>query len=358
MGGRMARGGRRLAVLALVVLTACTGGTSEPVEPSPTPTTEEAAPPVDDRDRVAIVVGPSSHVSQAEAAAYEREARLLAQEPPDDVAEVRVVRAEDAAFTADLVELFSDQGYDLVCVVGAGAAPLLLEAARTHRGTRLCGTDAAVEGGPGNVVAVVVDPVALTSVAAAAAQPEEPPVGLVVGPEVGQLEAVEPLLTSLLPPPPPPPEPEPAPTGTATPTPAPQPTPVLAVVGASTVDGSPVMAVESVLAAGPAVTVLLAPRTRQAVATAAVAGARSVVVDDWVRTPGAGERPDGVLLAMVVDRGAQLRAAVDAGLDPDSAQVQVLRLAEGVLDVERGSGRGAGGALTRARAVIADAEEG
>lgn len=348
------------AALACAVVTGCT----PPPAPAPTPSGSASADvgPTDDEadgDRVAVIVGPESHVSPAEADALESAARAIAVDPPDGVVEVRVVRAQDAVFAADLVELSVDDGFDVVCVVGTGAATLLLRAARVHRAARLCGTDPAIEGAPANVVAVALDPVALTTLAAAAVRIAPPPVGLVAGPEVGGIDVVEPLLRSLLPTSPGGPgapaatgpaadatggPASPAATGAAT-------GPPDAVVAAATADSTLAAAVETVAASASAAGVVLAPRSTEAVEALAAAGISSVVVDDWVRRPTTG-LPGGALVAITVDRAAQLRAAIEAARAEEGVQVPLLRLGDGVLGVAAGSAPGAAAAEARAREAL------
>lgn len=356
--------GRALVVglATALVLTACTDDADRSPAPSPTPS-EEASEAAGGRgDRIGVVVGPPSHVSATEIITLEAAVRDLAADPPEGVAEVRVVTAADAVFTADLVEFFVDDGFDVVCVVGSGAAPLLLDAARRHGATRMCGTDAAIEGGPANVVTAAVDPVALTTLAAAAVETAPPPVGLVVGPEVGPVELVEPLLTSLLPepaPPSPPPSPPPPtdqpsasePEGTTSESPTPQPQPAVpAVVSASTADGRGTVLGE-LLPSDPRAVVLLAPGATDLVGGFDAAGVVSVVVDDWVREPGR-DQPDGVLVALLVDRAAQVRAAVAAARDPAGPQVRLLGLVDDVLGVTPGVVPGGETAAARVEVAI------
>ena len=365
---------RRLVtgLLAGALLAAgCTDGEPAPPAPSAEETESPTTSPVAVGDRVAVVVAPTSVIGAAEAAALEAAAERLALDPPEGLAEVRVVRAADRQFTADLVDLFAGDGYAVVCVVGTGAAELAIAAARRHGDVRVCATDPAVEGGPANLVAVAVDPAGLVTAAAAATSPAPAPVGLVVSPSVGTLDALEPLMTSLLPeppPPPPPPSPTPAPSPTAaaptdgatsSPTPAPSPSPppvVEAVVGATTADGV-ASALDAVVVAGATQAALFVPAGADAVESLREAGVLTVVVSDLVAAED-GTLPGGVLVGLTVDRDRQLRAAVDAALDPAGPQVGLLRLADGVVGAEPGPASGATEALGRVLVVLDDAVTG
>lgn len=358
-----------VVVLCVVLaLVSCTTGTPTPAPSVGQSPTSDAAPVEAIGDRVAVVVGPSPTVPPAEAAALETAARALAEDPPEGVIELRVVVAEDGVFAVDLVGLFAGDGYDVVCVVGTGAASLAVEAARLHRGVRVCATDPAISGGPANVVAAAVDPAAFVALAGAMTRRLPPPVGLLTVPPVGTAEELGPQLSSLLPEPAPAtpsprpspspqqsPQPSPTDGRTASPTPSEPPPP--AVVGVTLDAATTAAAVDRVSAAGAAATVLLAPGSEDVVAELAAEGRRSIVVDDWVRAPGA-VVPPGVMAAIIVDRGALLRRAVAAARERGGSQVRLLRLADGVLGVRRGPARGGGTLMTRGQQAIDEATAG
>ncbi len=148
---------RSLAALAgLVILVAACTTTPPDASPSPTPTpaSSSTAPDLDPTTpapgRVAVVIAPEPPLAAAAAEIGVRGAvsRLLG-----DV-ELRVATAESATFVADLAGFFTSEGYDLVCVVGAGAEVAVREVASTSPSTRFCAAPASAEGMPDNVLPI------------------------------------------------------------------------------------------------------------------------------------------------------------------------------------------------------------
>jgi hypothetical protein len=308
---------------------------------------------------VIVIIGPPSHVAVAEAAALQRAATALAQEPPAGVTELRVVQAESEVFTFDLVDLAVDSGVDIVCIVGTGAAPLLLEAALTRREARFCGTDAQIAGGPVNISAVALDPMALIEAGAAAIGRAPAPVGLLLADELGDVEALTTAFTEAVrEPTQPAPEPVPAPTQTPTPTAAPAAVPtappvdMFATVTTGGGQQSLTKAAEDLAALGPSRSLVLAtPGTDIAAPTVVAGGSSIVVVADWA-VDAEGVLPVGLLAALTVDWSVLLGMAVEAALDDESGQVQLLGLADGVLGALPGQLDGATAAVERTLARI------
>lgn len=149
---------RSLAALAgLVVLAAACTTTAPDATPSPTPTSASTSTSTPDLDpttpapgRVAVVIAPEPPLAAAAAEIGVRGAvaRLLG-----DV-ELRVATADSDTFVADLAGFFTSEGYDLVCVVGAGAEAAVREVASTSPSTRFCAAPASPEGMPDNVLAI------------------------------------------------------------------------------------------------------------------------------------------------------------------------------------------------------------
>jgi hypothetical protein len=395
------------AVAVTLALGGCTGPGEDGATPTPSPSGSpaESAAQVDTGRRVMIVVGPATRVAPGEAAALASAAAALDPASLTDVAQLRVVRAQSIAFAADLVDFAVVDGYDLVCVVGTGTASILEEAARTHRATRFCGTDAMTT--PlANAAVVGIDVVSLSQVAAAGAGKSPSPVGLVVGSAISPIEPVEAAFRdALAPAPAPAPEPSATPTlspdrsssetatetatetaasgeasasapdadqiadrgtgvaaaGTTEPAqppapPAPRPAGPVDRVLAVVSDGLSVApsVVDLLRAAAPKTVVLLAPGSADAGRKLADIGAALVVVSAWA-TDADGQLPGQILLTIRVDWAAQLRSALEDGLALEVAGVRVLGAADGLLAVVRGGASGSTAAVQRAQDHIGEA---
>lgn len=217
---------RRQAVAVVAVLAlfaACTTDDPPPSDPGPTESVEDDAPAVTG-DRVAIVLAPPTLVASGETAALQQAADRLVADPPDGVRALRVVQATTEAFARDLVELAVDDGFDLVCLVGTGVAPVVLELARARRDARFCTTDPRVGGGPVNLVAVAPDTQQLVEVGAVAIGQAPAPVGLLLSEQAGDVAALIATFTSAVATPQQP-EPSPSPSPSAPPTAPASPTP-------------------------------------------------------------------------------------------------------------------------------------
>ena len=329
-------------VLALGA-TACTGEDPAPA-PSPSPTgTASAAPAVDNGDRIAVIVPPPTMVAGAEAGALVRAARELAASAPSGVADVRVVQATSPDFVRDLAELAVDDGYDVVCIVGTGSAGLALELARSRREVRVCTTDGRVTGGPVNLVAVALDPTVLVQAGAIAIGTAPAPVGLLLSPQIGDVEALTATFTSSVAPPTQPPAPlAPGPDGSAAPAPTPaaggtvaSPAPAPSPPGPTSqqppfVTAAPGPGATAQVAAGEELAtqrpsralVLATPGGVGAAAAAAANGAALVSVADWV-VDEEGAPPATLLVGLTVDWSALLTGAIAAARDPEAPQVQL-----------------------------------
>lgn len=148
---------RSLVLLVLaVVLAACTTGASDPAPERPSTTPPMATPDqrVDPVGRVAVVLDPRL---QARGEAVDADL----QELDPEVAGGRTLRvevAEDPSFVHDLAQFFANDGHELVCVLGPGAAGVVREVAARSPGTRFCAAPAGRDGDdfPDNVLAVDV----------------------------------------------------------------------------------------------------------------------------------------------------------------------------------------------------------
>lgn len=375
----MVRGRWARAVVGAVLLGLLAVACTEEPDPAPSPTpsaddaTASAAPrPPPGGEVVTVVVPPANVVAPAEAAALARAARDLAADPPAGVRTVQVVEAASAAFARDLANLAADDGDDVVCIVGTGAAELALELARARRDTRFCATDARVAGGPVNLVAAAPDPSLLVAAGAAAIGVAPAPVGLLTSPQLGDQEALATAFTGAMTPPLEQGLPgssaiaddEPSevdatspasPTPGATPSAAPAPTP-FALVAANAAPAAQAASAELLAAAGPSRVLVLATPGGSAVG-ATLGGAGSVVVgvSDWL-VDAEGALPAGTLVALTVDWPQVLRAAIDAARDEEATQVRLLGAAEGAVGVVAGQSEGAGDAAVRALAVLAPPE--
>lgn len=175
---------RRLTLLVVVaaVLTACTTSAPEPApttSPTPTETAPTAAPTTSAPGRMAVVLAPDPALT---AAAAEIGVRSIAGTLRDE-AELRVVTADEVSFVEDLASFFATEGYDLVCLVGAGAEQAVRRVAPTAPATRFCVTPSSATDLPGNVLAIDVRMEELGYVAGVALAADEVagPVGLLSG---------------------------------------------------------------------------------------------------------------------------------------------------------------------------------
>ncbi len=355
------RATRVVVTLALVgALAACTS--SPEAVPSPSPSPSPAAAALVTGDRIAVIVPPASVVARAEGAALARAARDLAAAPPDGVADVRVVEAVSEAFVRDLANLAVDDGYDVVCVVGTGSAGLALELARTRRDARFCTTDGRIGGGPVNLVAVAPDPAVLVQAGAIAIGTSPAPVGLLLSPQLGDVEALTAVFTGAVAPPtqpsPPPAPASPPPAATPVPTPsasvappgptAPQPPFVTATPGPAS--AAQLTAAEQLAAQRPSLVLVLATPGGTDAATAVGANGAAVVgVADWL-VDGEGEAPPNLLVGLTVDWATLLRDAIAAAREEEPTQVQLRGAA--VLRALPGPAAGATPAADRTTAFL------
>lgn len=174
-----------LVGLALLI-AACT--TSAPdATPTPSPTPSATSSTTQDLDptpataapgRVAVVIAPDPPLAAAAAEIGVRGApsRLLGG------AELRVATADSPAFVKDLTGFFTSEGYDLVCVLGAGAEAAVRQVASTSPSTRFCAAPASAEGMPDNVLPIDlrVEELGYLAGIALAADGLTSPVGMVV----------------------------------------------------------------------------------------------------------------------------------------------------------------------------------
>lgn len=350
----------RAAAVALVagLLAACTATAPAP-EPTPTPSPSPTGGEQVEEDRgarIAVIVPPASVVAPAEAAALLRTAGDLAASPPEGIAAVRAVAASSEPFVRDLAHLAVDDGLELVCVVGSGSAELALELARARRGGRFCTTDPRIAGGPVNLVAVGVDPVAVVEAGAVAIGTASAPVGLLLSPQVGDGEALTDAFTSTVAPPRPSPaaslpggSPDPTaspPESLVAPVPVP-PRPPFVTIIAGPGPAAQAGAAEQLAAQRPSRALVLAtPGGAAAARTAATGATELVAVADWV-VDQEGEAPPGLLVALTVDWGVLLRQAVAAGRTPDAPQVELLGIGDGVLGAVAGQVEGSVAAAER-----------
>lgn len=354
-------GARATAVLlTAVVAAACTMPASQP-DPAPTavasPTAPDVAPPGEDVGgaTVTVIVPPQSVVAEAEGSALVRAAAAMRAEPPDGVADVLVVEAETEAFARDLADLAVDDGRDLVCIVGVGSAPLALELARARRDGRFCTTDPRIEGGPVNLVAVGLDPVALVEAGAIALGGGPAPVGLLVVEQLGDVQAIATSFTTFVAAPAPPsPAPTSQPTAPTSPTPGTGDEPY-AIVTAGSGAAAQLDAAEELAGQRPSRALVLAtPGGHGATVALAASGALLVAVSDWA-VDAEGELPAGLLVALTVDWDMLLRGAIAAALDPEAEQVQRRGIGSGALGALPGTAADAEAAVARTRDHLARA---
>jgi basic membrane lipoprotein Med (substrate-binding protein (PBP1-ABC) superfamily) len=163
--------------LLALVLGACIGGGQDAVTPAPTPPTATTPAEV---ASVAVILPPRGSISEEAADSLERAAESAVSAADREVA-LRVVRPDGAEFVVGIAGLLADDGFDLVCVLGASAAAAVAEVAAQQPGTRFCMTGP-VAGGPQNLWAPTLrhrEAAWLAGVAAALAR-DGGPVGMIV----------------------------------------------------------------------------------------------------------------------------------------------------------------------------------
>lgn len=173
-----------VAIAVVAVLASCTTPSADlPPDPGPTPTvTPTTVPTVTATPaRVGVVLDPRPELV---AAAAEVGVRGMVRSR-DEFAEVRVVRADAAAFLTDLVAFFTTEGYDLVCAAGDGAAGAVTAVAPTSPGTRYCAVPATGQT-PANVlpIDVRIEELGYLAGVALATDLDAGPVGLITSPTV------------------------------------------------------------------------------------------------------------------------------------------------------------------------------
>lgn len=177
------------SLAALVGLALLTGACTTPAPdatptPSPTPSTSSATSTPDattdvaEPGRVAVVIAPDPPLA---AAAAEIGVRAAPSHLLGD-AELRVATADAPAFVEDLTGFFTSEGYDLVCVIGAGAEAAVRHVATTSPSTRFCAAPASADGMPDNVLPIQlrVEELGYLAGIALAADGVTGPAGLVV----------------------------------------------------------------------------------------------------------------------------------------------------------------------------------
>ena len=142
-----------LVVAVALLLVGCTTSSPDP-SPSPSPTATTTAPTpsatTPPPGRVAVVVAPEPELT---AAAAEIGTRGVAGRMLDD-GELRVVTADDRSFLPDMASFLAAEGYDLVCVVGAGAEAAVRDVAASSPSTRFCAAPARPDDMPANVLPI------------------------------------------------------------------------------------------------------------------------------------------------------------------------------------------------------------
>jgi hypothetical protein len=134
---------RELSVLLviLVAVLGCTGDDPAPEpDPEPEPVPEATGP---SGLRVGVVLPPADTAAADEVDLDRLNLQALADDL-DEVAELRAVVPDSAAFVDDLAGLLAEEGYGLVCVLGDGGQQVVLDLAERHGGVEVC----AVPGDP------------------------------------------------------------------------------------------------------------------------------------------------------------------------------------------------------------------
>lgn len=150
---------RWAAWLAVAVLaaTGCTQTTTPSDDPSTTPPgVADPTPTTQSGLRVAFVLPPPSATYAAAEAALRTDLARVQRAAGRDIATSQVVQPDAPVFTADVVALLAEEGNDLVCALGAGAAEAVLAVAPDFPETRFCVAPARLEPAPANVLSVDV----------------------------------------------------------------------------------------------------------------------------------------------------------------------------------------------------------
>lgn len=182
---------RRIAVLALVVLTSLLAGacTSDGPGPrpqpsaSPTPAPSPTPGPVSG-PRIAVVLPPPEVVGAEEIDVLRTEVESVGREFAEQIDEWRIVRPDGRRFVEDVVVLLADEGFDLVCTLGPGSGAAARAVAALDPRTRFCAAPAAPGELPTNLLEVdyrVEELAFLAGVAAAVRTDGDAPVGLIAG---------------------------------------------------------------------------------------------------------------------------------------------------------------------------------
>ncbi|HSK24166.1 MAG TPA: hypothetical protein VK906_13355, partial [Egicoccus sp.] len=169
--------------LLVVGLVGCTGNEPAPdpvpaPEPSPTSTGPAGL-------RAGIVLPPASGEGDPQAAQLDAAMRPLQSGLPDEVTQLRSVRADGPEFVGDLARLLIDRGTELVCMVGDDVMRVANPLASRHAERTFCVVPGASSELPDNVRVVDVRFEELGQVvgAAAAGAAGEGTVALVVAPD-------------------------------------------------------------------------------------------------------------------------------------------------------------------------------
>jgi hypothetical protein len=126
-----------LAVLLAALATACTGDGVDELEPPEPPPVEETAGPPTGRD-VAVVLPDATALEAAVLDGLADRLDGLADDLPDRVGRLHVLRPDTPAFVADLLELAAARDAQLACVLGPGTEGLADVVARRHGRTTVC----------------------------------------------------------------------------------------------------------------------------------------------------------------------------------------------------------------------------
>ncbi len=135
--------------LAVVLAeTACTAG-DEPV-PDPPPVVESDEPSLGGV-RVGVVLPSAERTAPEVLDAARAQLAELEEDRVGDISAVRTVVPDGDVFAGDLAALLADDGYDLVCLFGAGGSLTVLDLADRFPGIRFCSTGTAPDDAPDNV---------------------------------------------------------------------------------------------------------------------------------------------------------------------------------------------------------------
>lgn len=166
--GVRSRHRRALVLVALLLgaLVGCTPDDPPAADPSPPPSTSPAPRPLAGGPRVAVVLPARADGTAPDA---QQQLEALERDLADDIGELRVVVPNAEAFAGDVVRLLADDGYDLVCVLGADSEQIVTAAVRSYPATHFCALPAAAEDIPDHVRLVDVRATEVAYVAGAAA---------------------------------------------------------------------------------------------------------------------------------------------------------------------------------------------